>query len=135
MPANSAAAFLRFLAPRIRYLRIAAQGKHPRTFIARTPAIPYSDNLCLVQNENCCEGAMVFAEAGIPVGFIAMPNIGSTSPAKMGDKPQSDIRERARHRFEKILVEHQPDPLPEDIQIVLQNILKAAESQEANEGA
>lgn len=77
----------------------------------------------------------MFAEAGIPVGFIAMPNIGSTSPAKMGDKPQSDIRERARHRFEKILVEHQPDPLPEDIQIVLQNILKAAESQEANEGA
>jgi trimethylamine--corrinoid protein Co-methyltransferase len=46
----------------------------------------------------------------------------------MDDKPQSDIRQRARHRFEKILIEHQPEPLPEDIQVELQSIIKAAES-------
>lgn len=98
----------------------------------------FSSLVCTIaplgQDTHGIEGAMVFAEAGIPVGFMVMPNIGSTSPATMGNRPQSDIRERARHRFEKILVEHQPDPLPEDNQIVLQNILKAAESQEANEG-
>jgi len=38
----------------------------------------------LGQDKNGIEGALVFAEAGVPVGFMAMPNIGSTSPATMG---------------------------------------------------
>jgi len=37
------------------------------------------------------------------------------------------IRERAKESFEKILLEHRPDPLPQDIQVELQNIMKAAE--------
>ncbi|MBW1804391.1 MAG: trimethylamine methyltransferase family protein [Deltaproteobacteria bacterium] len=35
----------------------------------------------LCQDKEGIEGAMVFAEAGLPVGFMAMPNMGSTSPA------------------------------------------------------
>ena len=46
---------------------------------------PLSSLVCtiapLAQDKEGIEGAMVFAEAGIPVGFMAMPNIGSTSPA------------------------------------------------------
>ena len=38
----------------------------------------------LGQDKHGIEGAMDFAEAGVPVGFMAMPNIGSTSPATMG---------------------------------------------------
>lgn len=49
---------------------------------------PLSSLVCTIaplgQDKNGIEGAMVFAEAGVPVGFMAMPNIGSTSPATMG---------------------------------------------------
>ena len=38
---------------------------------------------------------------------------------------QPDIRQRARAKFEKILKEYQPEPLPEDIQFELQNIMQA----------
>ena len=38
----------------------------------------------LSQDKEGIEGAMAFAEVGAPVGFMAMPNIGSTSPATMG---------------------------------------------------
>ena len=48
---------------------------------------PLSSLVCtiapLAQDKHGIEGAMVFAEAGLPVGFMAMPNIGSTSPATM----------------------------------------------------
>jgi trimethylamine--corrinoid protein Co-methyltransferase len=48
---------------------------------------PLSSLVCTIaplgQDKAGIEGAMVFAEAGIPVGFMAMPNIGSTSPATM----------------------------------------------------
>jgi trimethylamine--corrinoid protein Co-methyltransferase len=37
----------------------------------------------LGQDKDGIEGAMLFARAGVPVGFMAMPNIGSTSPATM----------------------------------------------------
>jgi len=37
----------------------------------------------LGQDKHGIEGAMLYAEAGVPVGFMAMPNIGSTSPATM----------------------------------------------------
>ncbi|MCP4543281.1 MAG: hypothetical protein GY832_39715 [Chloroflexi bacterium] len=35
----------------------------------------------LVQDKEGIEGAMVMAEAGLPVGFLAMPTLGTTSPA------------------------------------------------------
>jgi trimethylamine--corrinoid protein Co-methyltransferase len=48
---------------------------------------PLSSLVCsiapLAQDKDGIEGAMVFAEAGVPVGFMSMPNIGSTSPATM----------------------------------------------------
>jgi trimethylamine--corrinoid protein Co-methyltransferase len=37
----------------------------------------------LVQDEPGIEGALVMAEAGIPVGFLAMPTLGTTAPATM----------------------------------------------------
>jgi trimethylamine--corrinoid protein Co-methyltransferase len=37
----------------------------------------------LVQDKEGIEGAMVLAEAGVPVGFLAMPTIGSTAPAAL----------------------------------------------------
>jgi trimethylamine--corrinoid protein Co-methyltransferase len=51
-----------------------------------------------------------------------------THPApSMSNQPPPDIRERARDTFKKILQEHQPEPLAEDIQRELQRILQAAE--------
>jgi trimethylamine--corrinoid protein Co-methyltransferase len=48
---------------------------------------PLSSLVCTIaplgQDKDGIEGALVFAEEGIPVGFMAMPNIGSTSPATM----------------------------------------------------
>jgi trimethylamine--corrinoid protein Co-methyltransferase len=37
----------------------------------------------LVQDREGIEGAMVLAEAGIPVGFLAMPTLGTTGPATL----------------------------------------------------
>jgi trimethylamine--corrinoid protein Co-methyltransferase len=49
---------------------------------------PLSSLVCtiapLAQDREGIEGAMVFAEAGIPVGFMAMPTLGSTAPATVG---------------------------------------------------
>ena len=46
---------------------------------------PLSSLVCTIaplgQDKEGIEGAMVFAEAGIPVGFMGMPNMGSTAPA------------------------------------------------------
>jgi trimethylamine--corrinoid protein Co-methyltransferase len=51
-----------------------------------------------------------------------------THPAPMMDEqPLPAIRERARATFERILTEHQPEPLPKDIQVELRRILGAAE--------
>jgi trimethylamine--corrinoid protein Co-methyltransferase len=48
---------------------------------------PLSVLICTIaplsQDKEGIEGAMVFAEAGIPVGFMSMPTLGSTAPAKM----------------------------------------------------
>ncbi|NIS79627.1 MAG: hypothetical protein GTO14_05325 [Anaerolineales bacterium] len=48
---------------------------------------PLSSLVCTIaplgQDKDGIEGAMVFAEAGVPVGFMAMPNIGSTAPITM----------------------------------------------------
>jgi trimethylamine--corrinoid protein Co-methyltransferase len=49
---------------------------------------PLSALICtiapLCQEKDAIEAAMTFAEAGIPVGFMSMPTIGSTAPATAG---------------------------------------------------
>lgn len=49
---------------------------------------PLSSLICTIaplgQDKEGIEAAMVFAEAGIPVGFMAMPTMGSTAPAVPG---------------------------------------------------
>jgi len=49
---------------------------------------PFSAMVCTIaplgQDKEGIEGAMVFAEAGVPIGFMAMPNMGSTAPATVG---------------------------------------------------
>ena len=62
---------------------------------------------------------------------IWIPELTHPAPA-MDYQPKPDIRERARESFEKILIEHQPDPLPKDVQVELQSIMEAAERQEVN---
>lgn len=57
---------------------------------------------------------------------IWLPKLTHPNP-RMDGLPQPDIRERARATFERILAEHQPEPLPKDSQVELQNILKVAE--------
>lgn len=46
---------------------------------------PLSSLICtvspLMQDQPGIEAAMIFAEAGIPVGFLAMPTLGTTAPA------------------------------------------------------
>jgi len=37
----------------------------------------------LVQDQEGIEGALVLAEAGVPVGFLAMPTLGTTAPATL----------------------------------------------------
>jgi trimethylamine--corrinoid protein Co-methyltransferase len=57
---------------------------------------------------------------------IWIPKLTHPGPT-MDHQPPPDIRKRAKESFEKILLEHRPDPLPQDIQVELQNIMKAAE--------
>jgi len=49
---------------------------------------PLSTLICTIsplgQDREGIEGAMVFAEAGVPVGFMAMPTMGSTAPVTPG---------------------------------------------------
>jgi trimethylamine--corrinoid protein Co-methyltransferase len=56
---------------------------------------------------------------------IWLPKLTHSAPT-MDGQPMSDIRHRARATFERILIEHKPEPLPNDIQVELQNIMKAA---------
>jgi trimethylamine--corrinoid protein Co-methyltransferase len=48
---------------------------------------PFSAVICtiapLIQDEDSIEGAMLLAEAGIPIVFLAMPTLGTTAPATM----------------------------------------------------
>jgi trimethylamine--corrinoid protein Co-methyltransferase len=54
-----------------------------REEVRRRP--PFSLTVCtiapLMQDKEGIEGALVLAEAGIPVGFLAMPTLGTTAPA------------------------------------------------------
>jgi trimethylamine--corrinoid protein Co-methyltransferase len=49
---------------------------------------PLSALICTIaplgQDDQGIEAAMVYAEAGIPVGFMSMPNMGATAPATTG---------------------------------------------------
>jgi trimethylamine---corrinoid protein Co-methyltransferase len=49
---------------------------------------PFSMLICtiapLAQDKEGIEAGMVYAEAGVPVGFMAMPNMGATAPAAPG---------------------------------------------------
>ena len=47
--------------------------------------------------------------------------------ALMGDQPSPDIRQRSRAKLDKILAEHQPEPLEQAAQVELRNILDAAQ--------
>jgi trimethylamine--corrinoid protein Co-methyltransferase len=57
---------------------------------------------------------------------IWIPTLTHPAPT-LSARPMSDIRERARATFDRILKEHQPDPLPHEIQVELQEILESAE--------
>ncbi|TET83533.1 MAG: hypothetical protein E3J37_05235 [Anaerolineales bacterium] len=57
---------------------------------------------------------------------IWLPKLTHPDPT-MDDQPSPDIRRRARATFERILAQHQPEPLPKDLQVELQNIMQAAE--------
>ena len=54
-----------------------------REEVRRRP--PFSLTVCtiapLMQDKEGIEGALVLAEAGVPVGFLAMPTMGTTAPA------------------------------------------------------
>lgn len=53
---------------------------------------------------------------------------GLTHPRpSVSDEPVPDIRQRARAKVNRILAEHQPEPLEDAVQIELQSILSAAE--------
>jgi trimethylamine--corrinoid protein Co-methyltransferase len=58
---------------------------------------------------------------------IWLPKLTHPDPM-MDDQDSPDIRRRAKATFEKILAQHQPEPLPKDLQVELQNIIKVAES-------
>jgi trimethylamine--corrinoid protein Co-methyltransferase len=56
---------------------------------------------------------------------IWLPNLTHPAPI-MDEKPQLEIRERARATFNKILAEHQPEPLNAEVQLELAKIIEYA---------
>lgn len=67
-------------------VRMAEAIAGSREKLRATP--PLSALICTIaplsQDQEGIEAAMVYAEAGIPVGFMAMPTMGSTAPAAPG---------------------------------------------------
>jgi trimethylamine--corrinoid protein Co-methyltransferase len=61
---------------------------------------------------------------------IWLPNLTHPAP-RMDGQPSVEVRQRARATFERILAEHQPEPLPKDIQVELKDIMQAAEDRMA----
>jgi trimethylamine--corrinoid protein Co-methyltransferase len=57
---------------------------------------------------------------------IWIPELTHPRPPKDGE-PLPDVRKRARAKLDKILVEHEPEPLEEAVQAELRAILDAAE--------
>jgi trimethylamine--corrinoid protein Co-methyltransferase len=60
---------------------------------------------------------------------IWLPKLTHPDPS-MDDQPPPGIRKRARETFEGILVNHQPEPLPQDQQDELRKIMTAAEGED-----
>jgi len=58
-----------------------------------------------------------------------MPELTHPAPT-MDSQPPPDIHEQARSNLIKILNEHQPEPLPENIQFELRKIIESAEGQD-----
>ena len=63
---------------------------------------PLSSLICtvspLMQDQPGIEAAMTFAEAGIPVGFLAMPTLGTTAPStQAGALAMGDAGDHQRH--------------------------------------
>jgi len=56
---------------------------------------------------------------------IWIPGLTHPRPS-FDDKPQPDIRQRAKAELDRILAEHHPEPLEETVQVELQVILNAA---------
>jgi trimethylamine--corrinoid protein Co-methyltransferase len=57
---------------------------------------------------------------------IWLPELTHPDP-RMEAESTLEIRQRARAKFERILAEHRPKPLPEDVQNELQAIIKVGE--------
>lgn len=57
---------------------------------------------------------------------IWIPELAHPAPM-MSNQSSPDIRERARAKFSRILNEHKPEPLSQDMQVEFQSILKSAE--------
>ena len=57
-----------------------------------------------------------------------IPNLSNPRISK-GEKSSPDIQQRARRDFEKILKDHQPQPLEESVRQELRNILNSAEKE------
>jgi len=64
---------------------------------------------------------------------IWLPKLTHPDPT-VDDPPSPDIRERARATFERILAQHQPEPLQEDLQVELHDIIEAAAKSEGMVG-
>jgi len=47
----------------------------------------------------------------------------------LGDQLLPDIRQRARAKFDRIMAEHEPEPLEEAVQVELRSVLDAAEQE------
>jgi trimethylamine:corrinoid methyltransferase-like protein len=89
---------------------------------------PLSSLICtiapLAQDEHGIEEVMASTEAG----FMSVPTIGSMVPATVGGAlTLGDVRKRARAKLDRILAEHEPEPLDEVAQAELLVILDAAE--------
>jgi trimethylamine--corrinoid protein Co-methyltransferase len=67
----------------VRMAEVVAEGRS-----SRQSGPPLSSLVCTIaplgQDKEGIEGAMVFVKAGIPVGFMSMPNMGATAPASIG---------------------------------------------------
>jgi len=63
---------------------------------------------------------------------IWIPKLAHPAPT-MSNQPSPDMRERARAIFKRILAEHKPETLPQDIQVEIRRILKLAEESD-NDG-
>ena len=59
---------------------------------------------------------------------IWIPELTQQAPTIV-NQPSPDIRERARATFNRILTDHQPEPLSQDLQIELHSILETAGDQ------